>query len=89
MIERAVILSDGPVLDIQALPNAPTSAAATTPAVDELDAVSRAHILSVLEATSWLIAGPNGAAARLGMKRSTLNFRMRKLGIVRQRQAAG
>ena len=49
----------------------------------ELADVSRSHILSVLDATNWVIAGPRGAAVRLGMKRSTLNFRMKKLGIVR------
>jgi len=47
--------------------------------------VDRAHILSVLRACHWVVAGPHGAAARLGMKRSTLNFRMSKLGIVRER----
>jgi formate hydrogenlyase transcriptional activator len=40
-------------------------------------------MLSVLEAAGWIVAGPNGAAARLGMKRSTLQFRMKKLGISR------
>jgi DNA-binding NtrC family response regulator len=45
--------------------------------------INKAHILRVLADTNWVIAGPNGAAARLEMKRSTLNFRMRKLGIVR------
>ena len=55
---------------------------------DGLAAVSRAHILRVLRDTNWVIAGPNGAAARLQMKRSTLNFRMRKLGIVRPRRSS-
>ncbi len=45
--------------------------------------VEKAHFLAVLERTNWVIAGPNGAAARLGMKRSTLNFRLKKLGITR------
>ena len=83
------------MLEISSLPNssrpsaAPparplvASAPAPLPPVDQLDAVSRAHILSVLEATGWIIAGPTGAAARLGTKRSTLNFRMKELGIVR------
>lgn len=39
------------------------------------------QILKALEQSQWVIAGPKGAAARLGMKRSTLQFRMRKLGI--------
>ncbi len=51
-----------------------------------LEQADRRHIISALEASNWVIAGPNGAAARLGMKRSTLQFRMRKLGIVRPGQ---
>jgi len=43
----------------------------------------RDHILKTLEHTRWVVAGPNGAAARLGIKRSTLYFRMQKLGISR------
>jgi formate hydrogenlyase transcriptional activator len=39
------------------------------------------QILKALEQSQWVIGGPKGAAARLGMKRSTLQFRMRKLGI--------
>jgi len=54
---------------------------------DGLAAVNRAHILRVLRDTNWVVSGPNGAAARLQMKRSTLNFRMRKLGIARPRHA--
>lgn len=53
------------------------------PRSEGLAEVSKAHILHVLNETNWVIAGPNGAAARLEMKRSTLNFRMKKLGIVR------
>jgi transcriptional regulator with GAF, ATPase, and Fis domain len=47
--------------------------------------IDRAHILAVLRACNWVVAGPHGAASRLGMKRSTLNFRMHKLGISRER----
>jgi transcriptional regulator of acetoin/glycerol metabolism len=43
----------------------------------------REHILSTLRETNWVVAGPKGVAARLGMKRSTLQKKMRKLGIVR------
>jgi len=50
---------------------------------ERFDDISRRHILSVLEATNWLVGGPRGAAARLGMKRSTLVYRMKKLGIER------
>jgi formate hydrogenlyase transcriptional activator len=48
-----------------------------------LEEAERDHILEALRATRWVLAGPNGAAARLGMKRSTLQFRMKKLGIER------
>ncbi len=73
VIERAMILARGPILEIPALPDVAIG--------DDLVSVNRAHILSVLEAADWVVAGPNGAAARLGVKRSTLNYRMRKLGI--------
>lgn len=55
-------------------------AQAVTGTLAEID---RAHILAMLHACNWVVAGPNGAASRLGMKRSTLNFRMHKLGISR------
>jgi formate hydrogenlyase transcriptional activator len=48
-----------------------------------LQEAERTHILNALEEANWVVAGPNGAAARLGLKRSTLQSRMRKLGIVR------
>jgi DNA-binding NtrC family response regulator len=50
---------------------------------DRLEDVERRHILSVLEVTNWVVGGPRGAAARLGMKRPTLIYRMKKLGIER------
>ena len=61
----------------------PTSAAG---AAGDLASVSRDHILRVLEATNWVIGGPSGAAARLGVNRTTLHFRMKKLGIVRDKK---
>jgi len=48
-----------------------------------LEDAEREHIRKTLEQTRWVVAGPNGAAARLGIKRSTLYFRMQKLGISR------
>ena len=84
LIERAVILSPGPVLQVplQDLDNR------TAPRRDNgkdqtLEAAERAHILAILNETRWVLAGPRGAAARLGMNRSTLQFRLKKLGIVR------
>jgi formate hydrogenlyase transcriptional activator len=49
-----------------------------------LEEAERQHILRALEETQWVVAGPHGAAARLGMKRSTLQFRMQKLGLSRR-----
>lgn len=90
VIERAVILSNGPVLrvplaDLLRVPavEAKNRAAAPPVANGTLEEAERKHILAVLEETKWVLAGTNGAAARLGMKRSTLQFRMRKLGISR------
>jgi formate hydrogenlyase transcriptional activator len=51
--------------------------------IGTLEETQRQHILRVLRQTEWRIAGPNGAAQLLGMKRTTLQARMRKLGIKR------
>ena len=82
LIERAVILSKGPTLDV---PTAALNGRTGTPVrhdgVETLEEADRRHIIAALERSNWVIAGPNGAAARLGIKRSTLQFRIRKLGI--------
>jgi DNA-binding NtrC family response regulator len=85
VIERAVILSSHGVLCPQVPVRSPgaCSAAPVSPRSETLDDAMRAHILDALHATNWVVAGPHGAAARLGMKRSTLASRMAKLGIVR------
>ena len=88
LLERAVILSAGPVLrvplnDLQAQP-----APSTTRKPETLESAERRHILEALEAADWVISGPKGAAAALGLKRSTLQARMEKLGIRRARAAA-
>jgi len=46
--------------------------------------VEREHIVRALEASNWVVSGPNGAAERLGMKRTSLVYRMHKLGIKRR-----
>jgi formate hydrogenlyase transcriptional activator len=56
---------------------------AESPEATTLQDAKREHILTILQQTRWVVAGPSGAAARLGMKRSTLYFRMQKLGISR------
>jgi formate hydrogenlyase transcriptional activator len=81
-IERSVIVSSGsgllaPLASLQAGTEAETLEPTT------LQDVEREHIRKILEQTRWVVAGPNGAAARLGIKRSTLYFRMQKLGISR------
>ena len=81
-IERAVILSPGaelhvPVADLKtALPQDPEP----SPALADAE---REHILRTLKATNWVIGGPGGAAAKLDMKRTTLQSKMQKLGIAR------
>ena len=84
LIERAVILSPGPALNVPAMAsNGRGHAASPEKEAGTLEESDRRHIVAALASTNWVIAGPKGAAARLGMKRSTLQFRMRKLGIVR------
>ena len=84
LVEHSVILSSGPVLRVP-LTGLQTSAAASQ--VDAkrrtLEEAEREHILNTLKETKWVVSGAGGAAARLGMNRSTLQFRMKKLGIVR------
>jgi len=81
-IERSVILSSDAIL------RPPLAELKHRPEVQSLGAVTleeaeRDHIRRTLEQTRWVVAGPHGAAARLGIKRSTLYFRMQKLGISR------
>jgi formate hydrogenlyase transcriptional activator len=82
LVERAVILSNHGVLP-NPLPAAGTQPVTVSPAVTTLSDSERAVILHTLEATSWVIGGPNGAAAKLGVKRTTLICKMQKLGICR------
>lgn len=84
VIERAVILSQGPTLRVPLADlKTRTPDHASSNGSSTLEEVERRHILSILEQTKWVFAGPNGAAARLGLKRATLQFRMQKLGISR------
>jgi formate hydrogenlyase transcriptional activator len=93
VIERAVILSTGPTLSLdvsdlkfsrvsrpqqKALGGNSKSSAGLR---DVLEKTEREQILEALEHCNWIVAGPKGAAAHLGMKRSTLQKRIRKLGI--------
>jgi formate hydrogenlyase transcriptional activator len=94
VIERAVILSSGPVLRVAVSDlrssDCPTPSCASSAKPTKqgnlqsiLEETERKWILSALEQTHWVIAGPKGAAAYLGMKRSTLQARMQKFGIAR------
>ena len=87
VLERAAILTVGPALMISSedlsvaghthpLPTLPSRPRRTA-----LDEAERERILAALEEANWIVAGPKGAAARLGIKRSTLQWRMQKLGI--------
>jgi formate hydrogenlyase transcriptional activator len=87
LLERAVILSAGPVLKVP-LPDLQTPAAVPTRKIERLEEAERRHILDALDAADWVISGPKGAANALGLKRSTLQARMEKLGIRRARTAA-
>jgi formate hydrogenlyase transcriptional activator len=82
LVERAVILSNSGVLP-NPLPASGTRPVAVSPVATTLKDSERAMILHTLEATAWVIGGPNGAAARLGLKRTTLICKMQKLGIYR------
>jgi formate hydrogenlyase transcriptional activator len=98
VIERAVILSPGPVLRV-ALADLKTNGASSR-ANDRAESrgrrnvqqilaeTERQQILGALEESHWIVAGPSGAASRLGMKRSTLQVRMQKLGITRRANPA-
>jgi len=81
-IERSVILSDGAVLR-SPLAELKQSREAESPGAVTLEEAERDHICKTLEITRWVVAGPSGAAVRLGIPRSTLYFRMQKLGISR------
>lgn len=82
LIERAVILSPGPELTVP-LPELKTANPTQNHSLATLEGVERDHILQVLRETKWVIGGAQGAAARLGMKRTTLISKMKKLGISR------
>jgi transcriptional regulator with GAF, ATPase, and Fis domain len=98
VLERAVILTSGSVLRISSEDlRMPDQATVSPPAPQTgpssgsravSDEAERQRILRALEQADGIVAGPNGAAARLGMKRSTLQARMQKLGIHISRTAA-
>ena len=102
VIERAVILTKGTLLNVAVddlrVPNGHSNPLAVAPSGDlpspsrnmreSLDDAERQQIIAALEQANWTVAGPNGAAALLGMKRSTLQSRMQKLAIRISRRGA-
>jgi formate hydrogenlyase transcriptional activator len=82
LIERAVILSRGATLEVplKELRESPDPEIGVS---ETLESAEREHILRVLRDSGWVLAGPRGAAARLGLKRTTLQARITKLGIKR------
>jgi len=81
VLERAMIVAAGPVLHVDIARPAAASAGATGRTLRE---VEREHILGVLRQTGWRIRGQGGASAILGVKPTTLEYRMAKLGIARR-----
>ncbi len=84
-LERSVILTRGPVLyvPLAELETRSSEQKGTGPDHPTLEEAEREHILRVLRETAGQIGGPDGAAARLGLKRTTLNSKLKKLGIAR------
>jgi formate hydrogenlyase transcriptional activator len=85
IIERAMIVAPGPQLTIAI----PTKTASTSESRDsvKLTDVEKQHIRNVLEGSGWRIRGTGGAAERLGLRPTTLETRMAKLGLVRPKRA--
>ena len=82
LIERAVILTQGTALYVP-LAELKQRAGDAIPPPTTLEETEREHILRILRSTKWVIGGPTGAAAQLGMKRTTLQSKMQRLGIAR------
>src|SRR5258706_9567179 len=79
VVERSMVVSAGPVLFLSRpaevkMPN-------ILPGTQTLAELERQHILQALQNTNWVLGGRHGAAARLGIKRTTLLYKMRRLGI--------
>lgn len=84
LMERSVILSDGRVLKV---PLADLRIAESSGGVDgdrTLDSAERQHIIRTLRETGGILSGPNGAARKLGLKRTTLQSKMQRLNITRK-----
>jgi transcriptional regulator with GAF, ATPase, and Fis domain len=85
VIEHAMILSKDKNLRV----HLPTPGSLETDAIQDLQDMERRHIVAVLEKTGWRLSGDGGAAETLGLKRTTLRAKMKKLGIKRSNKAQG
>jgi formate hydrogenlyase transcriptional activator len=83
LIERAVILSQGSELRVPLEKLQPAKPSQASESLPTLEAAERDHIVRALQASNWVIGGSSGAAAKLGMKRTTLQSKIQKLGISR------
>ena len=83
VVERAAILAQTPIVDIEDLIDPPPISDNNLPAAGTLQDIERSYIHRILEEHNWILEGPQGAANVLGLNPSTLRFRMRKLGLTR------
>ncbi|SRR5581483_822050 len=91
VVERGVILTSGSTLSSKIIESLRTTRRAPTASagIQTLADAERAHIAGVLRETNGVVAGPNGAAARLGMRRTTLMSRIQRLGVGIERGVVG
>jgi formate hydrogenlyase transcriptional activator len=82
LVERSVILTQGTDLQVP-ISELRTTSDSTVPPMTALEEAERDHILRALQETKWVVGGGSGAAARLGVKRTTLQSKMQKFGITR------
>jgi formate hydrogenlyase transcriptional activator len=83
IVERCVILSSGGILHRPELPDLKRAGKVVSPKSRTLAEAEREHIMQTLRDTEWVIGGPHGAAVRLEVRRTTLLYKMRRLGICR------
>jgi formate hydrogenlyase transcriptional activator len=88
LIERAIILSRGPTLEVPLgdLARRPSDCAGDD-GTESLDQLTRMHVVRILNETNWMVGGRRGAAVRLGMHRTTLQSMMKRLGLARPRES--
>ena len=89
VVERAMIASTGDTLQLDEPVRFNRPGTMPAGASDNLDAMQRVHIETVLQRCGWRINGPGNAAERLGIHPNTLRFRMKKLGVVGPGAASG